>query len=125
MGWHLAPGRSFESPWLIQVAVQRAPESVVVSWLPAKRVTAVRDPGPGSPRRGVRHVWVRRESAHTNLPPCAGLLVQWRRSPQGWQALVAAVQGDGVLLSWVPADRLIPIRDDGWETPEVVKYKRG
>ena len=59
------------------------------------------------------------------LDPHPALLVQWRRREHGWEALVAAAQGDGLLLTWEPADRLVPVRDDGWDAPEVVKYKRG
>lgn len=123
LGWHLEPTRQFQSPWTLQIAVQRAPGSVVVDWVPEQRVTPVLDPSPGQPaRKGVRHVWTKPIS---HLKSAPGLVVDWRRSEDEWQALVACVLGTSLLLDWHTADQLVPVADDTWGTPEVIKYKRG
>ncbi len=50
---------------------------------------------------GRRHVWVAVPGG-SRLP---GLVVAWRRDGDGWQAQVALVRDDAVLLRWVSADR--------------------
>jgi hypothetical protein len=43
-----------------------------------------------------------------------GLVVAWRRDGDGWQAQVALVRDDAVLLRWVSAADLRPVVDDRW-----------
>lgn len=115
LGWHLQPVHSaMASPWLLQVIIQRAPGNLIVEWVSAHRVGPVRDPSPGGPRKGVRHVWVTSEQ----LPPAAGLLVDWRRGQHGWEAMVAEVRDRSMLATWMPAEQVVPVADDGWASPE-------
>ena len=123
LGWHLSPVRSTQSPWLVQVAVQRAPGTVALSWVSAQRIGPVKDCRPGELRRGVRHVWVRRSGP---LKPAAALLVDWRRCTSGgWEAQVAMTHETGLLVAWEPASEVVPIADDSWTSPEVIRLKRG
>ena len=46
-----------------------------------------------------------------------GLVVAWRRDGDGWQAQVALVRDDAVLLRWVSATDLRPVTDDRWGLP--------
>jgi hypothetical protein len=56
---------------------------------------------------GVRHVWVRPPYTPSELP---GLVLDWRREPDGWQALVTWVESRGrVVTAWLPAAHLRPI----------------
>ena len=57
---------------------------------------------------GRRHVWVS-VPGDSRLP---GLVVAWRRDGDGWQAQVALVRDDAVLLRWVSATDLRPVTDD-------------
>lgn len=59
---------------------------------------------------GRRHVWVTVPGG-IRLP---GLVVAWRRDGDGWQAQVALVRDDAVLLRWVSATDLRPVVDDRW-----------
>jgi hypothetical protein len=59
---------------------------------------------------GRRHVWVAVPGG-SRLP---GLVVAWRRDGDGWQAHVALVRDDAVLLRWVAAADLRPVTDDRW-----------
>ena len=59
---------------------------------------------------GRRHVWVAVPGG-SRLP---GLVVAWRRDGDGWQAQVALVRDDAVLLRWVSAADLRPVTDDRW-----------
>lgn len=60
-----------------------------------------------APRR--RHVWVDCSGGY-RYP---GLVMAWRRSPAtGWEAQVAVVREKTVLVQWVPAHALHPVRDD-------------
>ena len=59
---------------------------------------------------GRRHVWVSVPGG-SRLP---GLVVAWRRDGDGWQAQVALVRDDAVLLRWVSASDLRPVTDDRW-----------
>jgi hypothetical protein len=59
---------------------------------------------------GRRHVWVAVPGG-SRLP---GLVVAWRRDGDGWQAQVALVRDDAVLLRWVTATDLRPVTDDRW-----------
>ena len=59
---------------------------------------------------GRRHVWVAVPGG-SRLP---GLVVAWRRDGDGWQAQVALVRDDAVLLRWVSAADLRPVVDDRW-----------
>ncbi len=59
---------------------------------------------------GRRHVWVAVPGG-IRLP---GLVVAWRRDGDGWQAHVALVRDDAVLLRWVSAADLRPVADDRW-----------
>lgn len=59
---------------------------------------------------GRRHVWVAVPGG-SRLP---GLVVAWRRDGDGWQAHVALVRDDAVLLRWVAAADLRPVADDRW-----------
>lgn len=122
VGWHLSPTRSTQSPWWVQIAVQRAPGTVALSWVAAQRIGPLRDCRPGEPRRGVRHVWVHRPGP---LKPTAALLVDWRRANDGWVAQVAMVDETGLLLAWQPASQVTPVADDTWTNPEVIRLKRG
>lgn len=63
-----------------------------------------------------RHVWVRNHGGHG--APVAGVVVAWQPTPvptsarEQWVALVASAPfGDALLLDWVGADRLLPVRD--------------
>src|SRR5699024_6066779 len=122
VGWHLSPVRSTQTPWLVQVATQRAPATVTLDWISAHRIGPLHDSRPGQPRRGVRHVWVHRTGP---LKPAAALLIDWRRTDKTWEAQVAMAHGTGLLIAWEPADRVVPVADDSWATPEVVRLKRG
>jgi hypothetical protein len=62
---------------------------------------------------GRRHVWVAVPGG-TRLP---GLVVAWRRDGDGWQAQVALVRDDAVLVRWVSAVDLRPVTDDRWGRP--------
>ena len=62
---------------------------------------------------GRRHVWVAVPGG-SRLP---GLVVAWRRDGDGWQAQVALVRDDAVLLRWVSATDLRPVTDDRWGLP--------
>ncbi len=62
---------------------------------------------------GRRHVWVAVPGG-SRLP---GLVVAWRRDGDGWQAQVALVRDDAVLLRWVSATDLRPVTDDRWGRP--------
>lgn len=64
----------------------------------------------------IRHVWVRPASAYGTTWP--GLVINWQHSPvhkitdSAWTALVLVSPFDGgVLVEWVNADRIEPIRD--------------
>ncbi len=64
----------------------------------------------------VWHVWVRGHGEHAPTQP--GLILQWQPTPvrnataSAWSALVlTAPFPDAVLVQWVSADRLVPIRD--------------
>ena len=59
---------------------------------------------------GRRHVWVAVPGG-IRLP---GLVVAWQRDGDGWQAHVALVRDDAVLLRWVSAADLRPVADDRW-----------
>ena len=65
---------------------------------------------------GRRHVWVAVPGG-TRLP---GLVVAWRRDGDGWQAQVALVRDDAVLVRWVSAVDLRPVTDDRWGRPAKV-----
>ena len=63
-----------------------------------------------------RHVWVRNHGNHGS--PTPGVVVAWQPAPvqssaaEQWVALVArAPFEDALLLDWVGADRLVPLRD--------------
>lgn len=59
-----------------------------------------------------RHVWV--DSAGGYRYP--GLVMAWRRNAAGtWEAQVAVVHTDSVLVEWVAAAEMHPIADDGWD----------
>ena len=62
---------------------------------------------------GRRHVWVAVPGG-IRLP---GLVVAWRRDGDGWQAQVALVRDDAVLVRWVSAVDLRPVTDDRWGRP--------
>ncbi len=60
-----------------------------------------------APRR--RHVWVDCSGGY-QYP---GLVMAWRRSSAaGWEAQVAVVREKTVLVQWVAAHALHPVRDD-------------
>lgn len=53
-------------------------------------------------------MWVRPALVPTELP---GLVLDWRRTPDGWQALVTMVETRGrVVTEWVPAERMRPVK---------------
>ena len=61
-----------------------------------------------------RHVWVDSGSGRRE----AGLVIAWRRRAggPGGEAYVAQAHDDGaVLVAWVPAAKLRPVTDDGWQ----------
>lgn len=70
----------------------------------ARTTTAADEPDLGG-----RHCWVRDEAAPDT--PWPGLLVEWRRAPDGWEGLVtyAVRAGSTVTLTqaWVPAGSLV------------------
>ena len=70
---------------------------------------------------GRRHVWVAVPGG-TRLP---GLVVAWRRDGDGWQAQVALVRDDAVLLRWVSATDLRPVTDDRWGLTAAGQGQRG
>jgi hypothetical protein len=56
---------------------------------------------------GVRHVWVRMPFSPVQ---CAGLVLGWRRTPDGWEGLVTFIEPQGrVVTDWLPADHLRPV----------------
>lgn len=64
----------------------------------------------------IRHVWVKGHGQYA--PPQPGLVINWQHSPvhkitdSTWTALVLVAPFPGaVLVQWVSADRLEPIRD--------------
>lgn len=122
VGWHLNPDRSYQSPWQVQIAVQHTPGSIAVVWVPEQRITPVTDHTPGQPQRGVRHIWVTPDDA---MPPAPGILVDWRHTPIGWEALCATVTDTTMLLDWTPAATITPIADDSWSPPKLLRLKHG
>lgn len=69
---------------------------------------------PVSPQ--VWHYWLKANGGHG--PPTPAVVVEWQYSPvhnatdSGWLALVVTIPyGTAVLLQWVRANRLIPVRD--------------
>ena len=66
----------------------------------------------------MRHVWTKPIS---HLKAAPALLVDWRREGDQWQALLACAHDTSLLVSWHAADQLVPVADDGWNTPEVIK----
>ena len=63
------------------------------------------------PGRRRRHVWV----DCIGGCQCPGLVMAWRRHPEGgWEAQVAVVRRGSVLVHWVAAATLHPVTDDGW-----------
>ena len=69
--------------------------------------------GPSEvPRR--RHVWV--DSGTGGQDP--GLVLAWRPDGRGgWEAKVAIVHTDAVLVDWRSAGELHPVTDDRWQLP--------
>jgi hypothetical protein len=64
----------------------------------------------------VRHVWVRNSGDRGS--PVPGVVVDWQHSAvhpvdtSEWLALVASAPfPEGLLISWVSADRLLPVRN--------------
>ena len=64
----------------------------------------------------LRHVWVRGHGDYGS--PTPGVVVSWQHAPvhqataAAWLALVAqAPFGTALLVEWVSAERLIPVRD--------------
>jgi hypothetical protein len=60
-----------------------------------------------------RHVWVHISDQQPSAP---GLLLEWRKTPDGWEGLVVVLTKsnahrdyDGTATVWYPADRLTPI----------------
>ncbi|SEQ67420.1 hypothetical protein [Microlunatus flavus] len=73
---------------------------------------------------GARHVWVQTTGEHG--PPVAGVVLQWQLAPihnaggSPWQALVATTPfADALVISWVDANRLVPLRDPSPAPPAV------
>lgn len=60
------------------------------------------------PRR--RHVWVDCSGGYRR----PGLIIEWRRSDEGWEAYVATLRESSVIVTWEKATALHPVRDDGW-----------
>ena len=54
------------------------------------------------------HVWVKTTDGRTH----PGIVVAWRRGPEGWQAYVAVALDGSVLLTWHPGGDLRPVADD-------------
>lgn len=59
-----------------------------------------------------RHVWVDC-SGGFRYP---GLVITWRRTAGGWEAYVAILQDNSVLVTWEKASDLHPVRDEGWSS---------
>ena len=64
----------------------------------------------------MRHVWVRGHGEYAPTQP--GLVLQWQYAPvrnataAAWSALVlVAPFPEAVVVQWVSADRLVPVRD--------------
>jgi hypothetical protein len=62
-----------------------------------------------SPRR-CRHVWVDTDTGGQH----PGLVLEWRKTRDGWEAQVAVVRTNSVLTTWIPATALHPVADDRW-----------
>jgi hypothetical protein len=60
---------------------------------------------------GVRHVWAQMTGGYVY----PGLLISWRRGIRGWEAQVAVVMRETVLVRWLPESRIRPVSDDGWQ----------
>ena len=57
---------------------------------------------------GVRHVWVKPAFVPVEAP---GLVLIWKRTPDGWQALVTWIESGGrVVTDWVEPAELRPIQ---------------
>jgi hypothetical protein len=63
-----------------------------------------------------RHVWA---NLRHQLPSSPGLLLEWRKGDDGWEALCiiltqsnAHKDFDGTATVWVPAAKLTPVRKD-------------
>lgn len=70
---------------------------------------------PASPQ--VHHVWVSltRSGGKREVYSYPGLVLDWRRTNGGWEALVTYVTIEdfqAVHMLWVPAEQLTPVRDD-------------
>jgi hypothetical protein len=55
-----------------------------------------------------RHVWIKGPDKFT--PPTQGFVVAWRRQSYRWAGLVVHVVDDRMLMEWMPADQLAPVR---------------
>lgn len=121
IGWHLAPTASaISSPWMMQVAIQRAPRNLVVQWIAAQNIAPVTDDTAttaADAKPGTRHVWLK--PLADRLPATPGLILDWRHDNTGWQAHVARAHGTDLLVDWTTADTIAPVADPGWTMPEV------
>lgn len=126
IGWHLVPTAiTIRSPWMIQVAIQRAPGNLVVDWIAEQNIAPVKDPAPttaAAAKPGTRHIW--RKPLADRLPAAPGLLLAWRHTNSSWQAHIAQAHGTRLHVTWTPADTIVPIADPDWITPEIRKVPK-
>lgn len=54
----------------------------------------------------VAHVWVKATTTPDQWP---GLVLDWRRSGEGWEALVVYKRTEDAVTEWVDQQRLTPI----------------
>jgi hypothetical protein len=52
-------------------------------------------------RRTAQHVWV-------GTQPSPGVLVEWRREGERWQALVVYVESGRIVTAWLPVELVRP-----------------
>lgn len=125
LGWNRDHIHSaLDSGWILTVASIPFDGALMIDHSHAERMIPVRDATPlastddqatqgvPGPRRRRRHVWI--DGADQTLTP--GLIVEWRRSETGWEALVATPggQGGGALIQWRDSATMRPLTDDGW-----------
>lgn len=119
VSWQHTPVHSAAGhEWSALVAQAPFGAALLVDWVGAGRLVPVRDdsategrPVPRAPDPPRRHAWVDGGAGHWN----PALVLEWRRTPHGWEAHVAAVRRHSVLLTWTAAATLRPVTDDRWQ----------
>jgi hypothetical protein len=80
------------------------------STLTASNRSAIQPPPTERDEPKRRHVWVDCSGGFRR----PGLVIAWRRIADGWEAYVAILRDDSVLVTWEKASDLHPVRDEGW-----------